>query len=142
MEAQELVAFGLAHERSGQLVLIAKKGFWFAYPYWSELEPEPDFARTVDIHKKPGYDPLELFLDPEKALLKPRLALKLLGKKLGFRTLMNVVSLDTSLVQGSHGRAPSSPEEGPIWIGPEDLVPGADGFAMTEALRPLTATKA
>ena len=142
LEQHELSKFGLDHERSGQLVLIAKKGFWFAYPYWSELEPEPDFARTVDIHRKPGYDPLELFLDPEKFMLKPRLALKLLGKKLGFRTLMNVVSLDTSLVQGSHGRAPSTPEEGPIWIGPEDLVPGADGFAMRDGLSRLIAEKA
>jgi len=134
LEGAELEALGLNHERCGQLVLVAQAGHWFAYPYWSELEPEPDFARTVDIHKKPGYDPLELFLDPEKPLLKPRLALKLIGKKLGFRTLMNVVSLDTSLVQGSHGRPPSSPELGPIWIGPEDLVPGADGFKMTAAL--------
>jgi len=133
LEGEALVEWGLNHARCGDLVLLAKKGFWFAYPYWSKTEAEPDFARTVDIHKKPGYDPLELFLDPEKPLLKPRLALKLLGKKLGFRTLMNVIPLDTSLLQGSHGRPPSAPDLGPIWIGPEDLVPGADGFPMKEA---------
>lgn len=125
----------LDHANSGELILLAEPGAWFAYPYWAEGEPAPDFASTVEIHRKPGYDPLELFLDPTKPLLKPRLALKLLGKKLGFRTLMNVVPEDTSLVKGSHGRPPSSPEEGPVWIGPEELCPGDGSIPATEALR-------
>lgn len=131
----EAAAHGLDHPNSGELILVAEAGAWFAYPYWLDHETPPDFAATVDIHRKPGYDPLELFLDPNKALLKPRLALKLLGKKLGFRTLMNVVPQDTSLVKGSHGRPPSSPEEGPVWIGPKELCPGDGSFPASEALR-------
>lgn len=132
---EEAAGFGLDHANSGELILIAAAGAWFAYPYWLEKETPPDFADTVDIHRKPGYDPLELFLDPTKPLLKPRLALKLLGKKLGFRTLMNVVPQDTSLVKGSHGRPPSSDEEGPVWIGPKELCPSDGSIPATEALR-------
>ncbi|MBC8327386.1 MAG: alkaline phosphatase family protein [Planctomycetes bacterium] len=114
---------GLAHPRCGELLLVAAPGWWFAYPYWSGGDQEPDFARTVDIHRKPGYDPCELFLDPAKALLKPRLALKLLAKKLGFRAVLDVIPLDPGLVQGSHGRPPTDPDQGPVWIGPPDLLP-------------------
>ncbi|MHC4380705.1 MAG: alkaline phosphatase family protein [Planctomycetota bacterium] len=130
LEGDAITDAGLGHERSGELILIAEKGRWFAYPYWKSEEPEPDFARTVEIHRKPGYDPLELFLDPEKPLLKQRLALKLLAKKLGFRILMNPIPLDTTLVRGSHGRPPSSAEEGPLWIGPADLCPAPQGESL------------
>ncbi len=122
----------LHHPRSGELVLLAKAGFWFAYPYWAENETEPDFARTVDIHRKPGYDPLELFLDPQKPLLKARIAWRLLKKKMGMRMCMDVVPLDTSLVRGSHGRPPSSPALGPVWIGPAHLCPPGATLDSTE----------
>jgi predicted AlkP superfamily pyrophosphatase or phosphodiesterase len=91
------------HPRSGDLVLESVDDRWFAYPYWNEGR-EPDFARSVDIHRKPGYDPCELFIDPAIRLPKLRIAAKLLRKSLGFRTLMDVVPLDPSIVRGSHGR--------------------------------------
>lgn len=126
LDRETMAELGVDHPRAGELMLVAEPGWWLAYPYWAGADQEPDFARCVDIHRKPGYDPCELFLDPAKPLLKARLAAKLLGKKLGFRTLMDVVPLDTSLVRGSHGRLPSSPEQGPLWIGPAELLPAAE----------------
>ncbi len=95
---------GLAHERSGDLLVMAAPGRWFSYYHWLDDSRAPDFARTVDIHRKPGYDPVELFIDPQIRAPKLKLASKLLRKKLGFRTLMDVIPLDASLVRGSHGR--------------------------------------
>ncbi len=110
-EAQRAV--GLDHARAGELVLIAEPRRWFSYDYWLDDAVAPDFARTVDIHRKPGYDPLELFIDPTLALPKLRIAWTLLRKALGQRTLFNIIPLDTRLVRGSHGRidqpAPSKP---------------------------------
>jgi hypothetical protein len=70
----------------------------------------------VDIHRKPGYDPVELFLDPAQPLIKPKIAWRLLQKRLGFRMLMDVIPLDASLVKGSHGRRPGRGEEWPVLI--------------------------
>jgi predicted AlkP superfamily pyrophosphatase or phosphodiesterase len=108
--------YGLDHERSGELVLIAEPDAWFTYYYWEDDARAPDYARTVDIHRKPGYDPVELFLDP--AIRVPPLALgsRLVRKKLGFRTLMDVIPLDASLVKGSHGRVPDDPRQGPLLL--------------------------
>jgi predicted AlkP superfamily pyrophosphatase or phosphodiesterase len=98
---------GLNHLRSGELVAVARKERWFSYYYWLDDGRAPDFPRTVDIHRKPGYDPVELFVDP--ALLAPaaKVAFCLLQKTLGFRYLMDVISLDATLVKGSHGRLDS-----------------------------------
>jgi predicted AlkP superfamily pyrophosphatase or phosphodiesterase len=90
--------------RAGDLVAIADAQSWFTYYYWLDDSRAPDFARTVEIHRKPGYDPVEMFLDPKKKMIVPRIVLKLIKKKMGFRTLMNVIPLDASLVAGSHGR--------------------------------------
>ena len=106
----------LFHERSGELVAVADARSWFTYYYWMEDHKAPDFSRTVDIHRKPGYDPVELFTDPKIKQLKLLVAAKLLKKKLGFRMLMNVISLDASLVKGSHGRIPESVNDWPILI--------------------------
>jgi predicted AlkP superfamily pyrophosphatase or phosphodiesterase len=109
--------FGLEHPRSGELVAISKADRWFSYYYWLEDRLAPDFARTVDIHRKPGYDPVELFFDPALALPKLSSAWRLAKRKLGFRTLMDVVSLkDTRLVKGSHGRLTDDPQHGPLVI--------------------------
>jgi predicted AlkP superfamily pyrophosphatase or phosphodiesterase len=108
--------FRLNHPRSGDLVVIAKSDSWFTYYYWLEDHRAPDFARIVDIHRKPGYDPAELFLDPAIRLPKLKVGLALLKKTLGFRYLMDVIPLDASLVKGSHGRATDLPAEGPLFI--------------------------
>jgi hypothetical protein len=68
----------------------------------------------VDIHRKPGYDPVELFLDPKISAVKLKIAWKLLKKKLGFRMLMDVIPLDATLVKGSHGRRPTNPSDYPM----------------------------
>jgi hypothetical protein len=85
---------------------MADNDSWFTYYYWFDDRRAPDFARTVDIHRKPGYDPAEMFTDPEKRLVKLRVLWKLVLKKLGFRVLMDVIPLEGSLVKGSHGRIP------------------------------------
>lgn len=107
---------GLDHPRAGDLVAVAAPGAWFTYYYWLDEAAAPDFARTVDIHRKPGYDPAELFLDPARPLVKGRIAWNLLKKTLGFRTLMDVIPLQAGMVKGSHGRRPSSPEAGPVFL--------------------------
>jgi predicted AlkP superfamily pyrophosphatase or phosphodiesterase len=106
----------LDHPRAGDLVAIAQPDAWFTYYYWLDDRKAPDFARTVDIHRKPGYDPAELFLDPALKLPKLKIGLTLLKKQLGFRYLMDVIPLDASLVKGSHGRPAASPDEGPLLI--------------------------
>ncbi|MEM7235631.1 MAG: alkaline phosphatase family protein, partial [Planctomycetota bacterium] len=108
--------FGLDHARSGELVLVADQGAWFDYRYWLDDSNAPDFARTVDIHRKPGYDPVELFIDPEIPAAKLRIARKILARKLGFRNLLDVISLDPSIVKGTHGRIADDPKDGPVLI--------------------------
>lgn len=98
------VARGIAHERSGDIVCVAAPGAWFAYGWWNEPHRAPDYARTVDIHRKPGYDPCELLLDPKLRWPRLRVAWTLAKRRLGFRSLMEVIPLDPRLVRGSHGR--------------------------------------
>jgi predicted AlkP superfamily pyrophosphatase or phosphodiesterase len=105
---------GLDHERSGELVLVADPGAWFTYYYWLRDAAAPDFARGVDIHRKPGYDPAELFLDPADRLVRARAAANLARKKVGLRYAMNVVPLDPGCVRGTHGRAHADPDDGPL----------------------------
>ena len=108
-------AAGLDHPRSGELVAIAARDRWFTYYYWLDDARAPDFARTVDIHRKPGYDPVELFLDPDASRC-PRLQRGLARsrkKTLGFRYLMDVIPLDATLVKGSHGRLTDDLRRGP-----------------------------
>jgi predicted AlkP superfamily pyrophosphatase or phosphodiesterase len=109
-------AAGLDHPRSGELVAVSRADRWFSYYYWLDDDRAPDFARTVDIHRKPGYDPVELFVDPALAAPKLKIGWKLAQKKLGFRYLMDVIPLDTSLVKGSHGRITDRAEDGPVLL--------------------------
>ena len=128
-------AVGLDHPRSGELVAVARADSWFTYYYWLDDARCPDFARTVEIHRKPGYDPVELFLDP--AIRVPKLAIGWrLGKRaLGFRTLLDVIPLDATLVKGSHGRPTDDPAHGPVFITSDpDLSPKAP-VAATEVKR-------
>ena len=106
----------LQHDRSGDFIAVADSSSWFTYYYWLDDRKAPDFARTVDIHRKPGYDPVELFVDPKKPGITLRVLFKLLRKKLGFRTLMDVIPLDASLVKGSHGRIPEDKADHPVLI--------------------------
>jgi predicted AlkP superfamily pyrophosphatase or phosphodiesterase len=108
--------YGLDHPRSGELVAISHADRWFTYYYWLDDTRAPDFARTVDIHRKPGYDPAELFVDPHLTLPQLRIATRLLQSRLGFRTVMDVIGLDSSVVKGSHGRLTDEPEAGPLFM--------------------------
>ena len=124
-DAEGKRANGLDHPRSGDLVAVAEPDRWFSYYYWRDDERAPDFARTVDIHRKPGYDPVELFFDP--AYRFPGLAAgwRLGLRKLGVRRLLDVISLkDTRLVKGTHGRLTDDPADGPLVISSEpELLP-------------------
>jgi predicted AlkP superfamily pyrophosphatase or phosphodiesterase len=103
--------FHLDHPRSGELVAVAEPDAWFTYYYWLDDAKAPDFARTVDIHRKPGYDPVELFMNASAI----KIVAKLLKKRLGFRTLLDVIPLDATLVKGSHGAAPLTPDAGAMF---------------------------
>ncbi|MEI6644923.1 MAG: nucleotide pyrophosphatase/phosphodiesterase family protein [bacterium] len=83
LDASAQQAQGIAHPRTGDLFLVAKKGVWFAYPWWTDKQEAPDYATHVDIHNKPGYDPCELFFG---------------------RTPFHI-SMDTTKIKGTHGRA-------------------------------------
>nr|MBX2843612.1 alkaline phosphatase family protein [Flammeovirgaceae bacterium] len=112
------------HDRAGELVAVANKNSWFTYYYWLDDKKAPDFARTVDIHRKPGYDPVEMFLDPKIKMPMLKVGGKLIKKKLGFRYLMNVIPLDPTLVKGSHGRLTTEPENQAVLMSKEkDLLP-------------------
>lgn len=124
LDRAEQAEMGLDHNRSGELLALSQPDAWFTYYYWLDDRRAPDFARTVDIHKKPGYDPVELFIDPQMRLPKLAIAWRLLKKALGFRTLMDLIPLDASLVKGSHGRADVPEKHGPIFLSSEPhLVP-------------------
>lgn len=126
---------GLSHPRSGELVAVARADKWFSYYYWRDPQRAPDYARTVDIHRKPGYDPVELFLDPK--LFAPKLAIgwRLAKRALGMRSLMDVISCEaTHLVGGSHGRVTETPQAGPLLIAedPEVLAESGDVVEATD----------
>ena len=121
---------GLAHERSGDLVVVAEDDSWFTYYYWLDDEKAPDFARMVDIHRKPGYDPVELFFDPANPLIKLKAAYKLARKWVGFRYRMDVIPLDAGLIKGSHGSSFVAKEYYPVCITDQPL--GTDELLATE----------
>ena len=91
LSGEEKRQLNIDHERSGELIAISDRDKWFSYYWWYSSDKAPSFAQTVDIHRKPGYDPVELFVDPKT----------------------NSIPFDTSLIKGSHGRAADpSTEEG------------------------------
>ena len=123
---------GLDHPRAGDIVVLSQSDSWFAYPYWLDDRTAPDFARTVDIHRKPGYDPCELFFDPGLWWAKGRAIRRLAQKKLGFRTLFDVIPLDPGLVRGSHGVPAARAEDRPILIGDGPAPSQQESIPMTE----------
>jgi len=139
LDREGQAAHGLDHPRSGELVAVARADRWFDYYYWLDDGLAPDFARTVEIHRKPGYDPCELFLDPAKPFLKARIAGKLLRKALGMRVLLDVIPLDPSLVRGSHGRPCEDPAHGPVLIS-SSAKERASRLAMTDVAGLIEAT--
>jgi predicted AlkP superfamily pyrophosphatase or phosphodiesterase len=128
LHGEAIAKAGLDHERSGDVILMAEPDNWYTYYYWEDDRKAPDFARCVDIHRKPGYDPVELFLDPDLRIPKLKMGFTLLKKKLGFRYTMDVIPLKPELVQGSHGTPAANPEEAALCI--SEVMP----------LKPATAT--
>ncbi|MEK6480853.1 nucleotide pyrophosphatase/phosphodiesterase family protein [Catalinimonas sp. 4WD22] len=124
--------YHINHDRAGDFVVVADKDSWFTYYYWLEDKKAPDFARTVDIHQKPGYDPVEVFADPDIKFLKAKVGMKLLKKKLGFRYLMDVIPVDATLVKGAHGRIPESVEDRPLLISQDKSLLKEGHIAPTE----------
>jgi predicted AlkP superfamily pyrophosphatase or phosphodiesterase len=133
LAGEERGQIDLRHPRSGEVVALSEPDAWFAYPFWLDDRQAPDYARTVDILRKPGYDPCELFFDPKLLWPKGKAALRLLQKKLGFRTLFDVIPLDATLVKGSHGLHAADGADRPLLIG--------DGPAPTEVELPMTAVR-
>jgi hypothetical protein len=86
LTAESLGEYGLDHPRSGDVVLVSEPHSWQAYYWWEEDAKAPAYARTVDIHRKPGYDPVELFFDARS----------------------KSIPLNAKLVRGSHGAPPRS----------------------------------
>ncbi|MEY9854466.1 putative AlkP superfamily pyrophosphatase or phosphodiesterase [Catenulispora sp. GAS73] len=120
------------HKRAGELIAVAEPDAWFTYYYWQHDDRAPDFAQTVEIHRKPGYDPMELFFDPENPnAARMRAAKALARKKAGLRYRMDVVGLDASAVRGSHGRLPDSAEDGPVLLCSRPEFE-REGFAATD----------
>lgn len=129
---EELADAGLRHPRAGDLVAVAAPRAWFTYYYWLDDARAPDFARTVDIHRKPGYDPVELFLDPALRFPRLKIAWRLWQKKLGFRMLMDVIPLEASLVKGSHGAPPAETADFPVLLAPRPWREGQSSLASTD----------
>ncbi len=122
---EERAEIGLNHRRAGDLIALSKPNAWFAYPFWLDDRLAPDYARCVDIHRKPGYDPCELFFDPQLLWPQGRALRRLIQKKLGFRTLFDLIPLDASLVKGSHGLPVECAADQPVMIGEGPAPPQA-----------------
>lgn len=126
LDKEQQKEYHIDHNRSGDLVLMADEDSWFTYYFWLDDDKAPDYARCVDIHKKPGYDPVEMFMSS-----KLRAGYKLLRKKAGFRYVMDVIPLDASLIKGSHGRIGVQPEYQPVLISDDKQSPD-DSMLPTE----------
>jgi predicted AlkP superfamily pyrophosphatase or phosphodiesterase len=133
LAGEERAEVHLAHPRSGELVVQSEPDAWFAYPFWLDDRLAPDYAPTVDIHRKPGYDPCELFFEPKLLWPTGRAVRRLVQKRLGFRTLFDVVPLNPNLVRGSHGLPARHAADRPVLIG--------EGPAPAEAELPMTAVQ-
>jgi predicted AlkP superfamily pyrophosphatase or phosphodiesterase len=129
--------YGLEHENSGDLIAVADKRSWFSYYFWDDDRKAPDYARTVDIHRKPGYDPVELFLDPKLRSPKLKMGFKKLRSMLGFRNLYDVIPLDATLVRGSHGRIPEDRKDWPLLVGEFSALKDGSDIRATDVFEQL-----
>jgi hypothetical protein len=133
LDAEAQRAKDMHHDRSGDLVLVSDADAWFTYYFWHDDAKAPDYARTVDIHRKPGYDPAELFVDPTLAVPQLRVAMRLAQKALGFRYLMDVIGLDASVVRGSHGRPTEDSDQQPVLLSSApEMLPEATPARVTD----------
>jgi predicted AlkP superfamily pyrophosphatase or phosphodiesterase len=133
LDREAQARYGIDHPRAGELVVVAEPDAWFTYYYWLDDARAPDFARGVEIHRKPGYDPAELFFDPADRLAKAKAGLNLVRKKVGLRYAMSVVPLDPTCVRGSHGRLPASADDGPVLLcSAPDAEPAGGALAATD----------
>jgi len=135
LDDDQKIELGINHERAGDLIVVSDENAWFTYYYWLDDDRAPDFARTVDIHRKPGFDPVELFIDPEINFPKIHILKRILQKKIGLRMLMDVIPLDATLINGSHGCRPSNRKDWPILIGPKTIDPPKEIIRSTEVHR-------
>jgi len=94
LDSETKKEYEIDHLRSGELIAVANKQSWFDYYWWLDDSCAPGFTRTVDIHRKPGYDPLELFFDPS----------------------IKGIPYTTDLIKGSHGRPARSDDELAVFI--------------------------
>ncbi len=131
LSGKERASYGLDHPRSGDLVLLAEEDAWFAYYHWLDDSLAPDFARCVDVHRKYGYDPAELFIDPDISFPTLKVAGKLLAKRLGFRIFMDLIPLNPSLVKGTHGVRPKNMLDWPVIFG-HSIEPSENPIPATE----------
>ncbi|MCY2992377.1 MAG: alkaline phosphatase family protein [Planctomycetota bacterium] len=106
----ELAHYGLQHPRSGEVVLISTPDSWQAYYWWLDDARAPGFARTVDIHRKPGYDPVELYFDPAT----------------------RSIPLNATLVQGSHGAPVRNAAQRGVLLASRSGVLGSEHLADTD----------
>lgn len=95
---------GLDCERAGDVVAFSHEDAWFEYRWWDTLAEAPQWATKIDIHRKPGYDPLEMFADPESLKARDPHAVRILADK-------------PHLVKGSHGTLPADEADWPVLIG-------------------------
>ena len=129
LDKEQQKAYGMDHERSGDLLVLAKRNAWFTYYFWEDDAKAPDYARMVDIHKKPGYDPVEMFMSS-----KSRAIFKLLLKKIGFRAVLDITPLDANLVKGSHGIVDVERQYYPIWISKDKFEESLEPTAIKEII--------
>jgi predicted AlkP superfamily pyrophosphatase or phosphodiesterase len=132
LDREAQARYGLDHARAGDLVVVADPDAWFTYYYWLNDDRAPDFARGVEIHRKPGYDPAELFFNPADKLAKAKAGLNLVRKKVGLRYAMQVVPLDPTYVRGSHGRLPVDADDGPVLLCSSPTAEPSGALAATD----------
>lgn len=95
--------YAVDHSRSGDVILVSAPDSWQAYYWWFDDARAPGFARTVDIHRKPGYDPVELHFDPAT----------------------HSIPLDATLIRGSHGAPADAPSQRTVMLASQPgLFPG------------------
>ncbi|MGA2619276.1 MAG: nucleotide pyrophosphatase/phosphodiesterase family protein [Thermoguttaceae bacterium] len=104
--------YALDHPRSGEVILVSTPDSWQAYYWWLSDDRAPALARTVDIHRKPGYDPVELYLDPA-------------GRG---------IPLDATLVRGSHGAPAVDASQRTVMLASRPILPPTDALADTDVL--------